>query len=246
MMNPPRPLLAHEGQKKTFSKFLIPGLLLFFFSIVLCILNKTARMSKVIHDDHSSFWVSVDDISKLHEWYNELDVCLLSSPFIAGPMSTTGATDDEHSHSSTYVRHHRESRSDQRKILVDKETNWSDSCAKEFRNTGVRTRVGNRPYFCHISNCHQPLAARPFHQKELNLKLIRSPKHSFKQYLFQLAEAEHALVFIGDTVTKQVSKWASSVFFFIVYSYIIFYHVSCYIHIFVECRSIILRSDQVG
>jgi hypothetical protein len=178
--------------------------------IVVWILKHTARMSRDIHDDHSSFWVSVDS-SKLNEWYDTHDVCLLSSP-AAAPYSHHSVSQRRHNHSSDHRGTLQSSHADlqiQRKILKNMEMNWSNSCAMESR-TAMReaghTR-NNVPSFCRLSNCDLPLAARLFHRKELNSKVIKNlPRKSLIGYLYHMAEAEHALVFIGDSVTKQVLR----------------------------------------
>lgn len=206
MIHPPiRPLLAQE--RKTISKIIIPGLLFFFLSIVVWILSITARMSKNIHDDHSSLWVAMDDTSILHEWYDELDVCLLSSQSVTG-MNSNMTTDGYSYNNSAIRRHHnkngqlRSGLQFQKIQLADAEINWSNSCAVELRASRkefIHKKGDNTPSFCHLSH-----SARPFHRKQLNSKLLRSPRQSLRQYLFRLAEDEHALVFIGDTVTRQV------------------------------------------
>lgn len=221
-MDPHRTLPVYEGQKKTISILIPTFLLLFFLSVVLWILSMTARMSKNIHDDHSSFWVSLDDSARLSEWYNDIDVCLLSSPFTSAPTIADYAQDGTR-HSGS-IRHNK-TKTDiqlQRKVLVDLETNWSHRCAKDFRT--ARKEV---PFFCRISNCNLPLFRRHFHLKELNSKLIRSPRKSLIYHLYSLAEAEHALVFIGDTVTKQVRQCLELVYLLTrllyLFIYIIYY-----------------------
>jgi hypothetical protein len=199
---------------------LVPALSLLFLCIVIWVLNNTAQMSKVIHDDHSSFWVPLDS-SKLDEWYNELDVCLLSSP-TAALSGGSGGHADMHTpvqsslrhkgHTSpTYVVVSNRSHADfllRTNAIKNVEMNWSKNCMKQFQNIG-RHHNNNIPSFCRISTCSPSLVAHNFYRKELNGKLTGNfTRKSLGVHLYRLSVAEQALIFIGDSTTKQVGLLA--------------------------------------
>jgi len=161
-------------------------------------------MSVRIHDDHSSLWISVDT-STLNEWYAEQDVCLLTSP-AAIPFSKSSST-----HSTSALRHNKSRVDlDWQKIGVvehNLERNWSHRCDLVFERSEmmIDRKKFSIPQFCRISHCNLPLAARNFHRKILNSKLLRNfTRKSLVPHLYKMATAERALVFIGASITKQV------------------------------------------
>jgi len=160
-------------------------------------------MSVRIHDDHSSLWISVDT-STLNEWYAEQDVCLLTSP-AAIPFSKSSST-----HSTSALRHNKSRVDlDWQKIGVvehNLERNWSHRCDLVFERSEmmIDRKKFSIPQFCRISHCNLPLAARNFHRKILNSKLLRNfTRKSLVPHLYKMATAERALVFIGASITKQ-------------------------------------------
>jgi hypothetical protein len=188
--------------RTTKSKLVAPGLVLFFLGAVVYILRITSRMSVLIHDDHSSYWVPVNS-SALKEWYNEQDVCVLTSP-AAIPQAKGG---DGHT-TPTMLRHFNTTRTYLEGISsLGIEKNWSDRCKIDIMKKTAKNgqRKNTIPPFCRISNCNLPLSARNFHRKELNVKLLTNfTRKSLPRYLKSMAVLERALVFIGDSVTRQV------------------------------------------
>lgn len=235
-------------QKKKITRLTFSGMTCFFICAVLWILSNTARMSKHIHDDHSSYWVSVET-SKLMEWYNDVDVCVLSSPAAATPLSYTIPSLQHHdSGRSNSTSHHNSLRMKpqlQKNILLNLEANWSKKCTLSYPPVeGEVDREGssrNVPLFCHISNCNMPLAVSQFHRKQLNSEKVKHvPRGSLMHHLTVMAESERPLVFIGDSVTKQVHIRSQYLFLMLPILWLLYFSLNA------ERRSFILRGYKIG
>jgi hypothetical protein len=212
----------HSSCLKWLYKWLI-FLILFFllFSLLLWDMSHLRDLSQIIHDDHSSFWKTVHHRS-WNKWLSPLDLCILKKEdqnyF---PHRTPRSqwqrrkwTGQGHGHGSVGS-----SVDSQLVLLTSSQTTPSTSsidytfqnCSKFLPKSLSKKNYQTHPrVFCSValglgSECQQPFSPeRSYYYKKL-IQAITGNKtiYSLRSTMKSLARAKKAVVFIGDSVTKQ-------------------------------------------
>ena len=164
----------------SFSSTIIVLMIIFFLGVTIWILSITSRMSKIIHDDHSSLWVPAEK-HNIDDWYSEMGVCL----------------------NATHISHEKLGKKKHLDYNI-----FQDCKPKNEQHVQVNGRDYRRsriPPFCRFSRCNLPFSGRNYHLKELSTRITNNtPRMSLLRLMVRMAVADHAIVFIGDSVTKQV------------------------------------------